>query len=275
MIPATSPDSAAWRTIPPLASAAQRDGFSRNGSDVHVWTRHLSYFGLMLDGEAQTAPRDLAGVVAEDGLTLRWIPGTDASGQMGNVTLYVNGEPYGEFGPTELSKAGCVRRRRRRNFGACAEGRAAGNVSPDRPATGRACARRQSLAEATAALGAASFTLGSVTETIEPTVPPRTVVRARGDPARARVEPDRHRRRAGRHRAADAACVLHRRLEADHPEEDDDVRRRIKVAEKPAQVTVTLRDAKQRRLHTWKLRVKAGANIVRLRLDRSGGPCTR
>ena len=33
-------------------------------------------------------------------------------------------------------------------------------------------------------------------------------------------------------------------------------------------MTVTLRNAKQRRLHTWKLRVKAGANIVRLRLPK-------
>ena len=32
------------------------------GSDVHVWTRHLTYFGLMLDDGAPTAPRDLAGV---------------------------------------------------------------------------------------------------------------------------------------------------------------------------------------------------------------------
>ena len=45
VIPATSPAGATWRTIPPLTSSAQRDGFSRNGSNVHVWTRHLSTSG--------------------------------------------------------------------------------------------------------------------------------------------------------------------------------------------------------------------------------------
>ena len=126
-------DGATWRTIPPLTSSAQRDGFSRNGSDVHVWTRHLSYFGLMLDGEVPTEPRDLGGVVAEDGLTLRWIPGSDASGQMGNVTLYVNGEPYGEFGPTEFeAKLGAFAAGDTRSF-TLAQKDAAGNVSRQTP----------------------------------------------------------------------------------------------------------------------------------------------
>lgn len=40
---------------------------------------------------------------------------------------------------------------------------------------------------------------------------------------------------------------------------------RIKVS-KPARVTATLRNAKSRRLHTWRLRVRAGANVIRLRL---------
>jgi hypothetical protein len=40
---------------------------------------------------------------------------------------------------------------------------------------------------------------------------------------------------------------------------------RIK-ASRPAQVTATLRDAKNRRLHTWRLGAGAGANMVRLRL---------
>ena len=180
VIPATSPDGAPGGRSRRWRRAAQRDGFSRNGSDVHVWTRHLSYFGLMLDGEAPTEPRDLAGVVADDGLTLRWIPGTDASGQIGNVTLYVNGEPYREFGPTEFERswarsppatraASRWRRRtrpatsaaRRRRFGRC-------RCSP----ASRSPRRR--------ALGAAWFTLGSVTETIEPTVPPGTVVEPAG-----------------------------------------------------------------------------------------------
>ena len=52
---------------------------------------------------APSAPRDLAGVVADDGLTLRWVPATDASGQLGNVTLYVNGESAPSEMPMNLS----------------------------------------------------------------------------------------------------------------------------------------------------------------------------
>ena len=40
---------------------------------------------------------------------------------------------------------------------------------------------------------------------------------------------------------------------------------RIRVSE-PAQLTAVLRNAKQQRLHTWRLRANAGATIVKLRL---------
>ena len=43
--------------------------------------------------------RHQAGVVADDGLTLRWIPGSDNSGELGHVHLYVNGESYGDLRP--------------------------------------------------------------------------------------------------------------------------------------------------------------------------------
>ena len=74
------------------------DGFHGNTAVVNVLTHHLTFFGLKLDDGPPTPPRHIAGVVAADGLTLRWIPGTDASGQLGNVILYVNGEPYRAFG---------------------------------------------------------------------------------------------------------------------------------------------------------------------------------
>ena len=40
---------------------------------------------------------------------------------------------------------------------------------------------------------------------------------------------------------------------------------RIKVS-RPASVTATLYTAKKQRLYTWRLKVKAGANVVKLRL---------
>ena len=179
-VPGHSPDAATWQAIPALTGplpASQRDGFTRSGSDVHVWTRHLTYFGLMLDDGAPTPPRDLAGVLADDGLTLRWIPGTDSSGQIGNVLLYVNGESYREFGPTEFeAKLGAFAAGDTRSF-TLAQKDAAGNVSPQTaPLRAVPPLAGKSLAEATAALGAAGFTVGSVREADVATVPPGTVV---------------------------------------------------------------------------------------------------
>ena len=139
-VPATRRTAAAWTTIPPIGgplAASQRDGFTRSGSDVHVWTRHLTYFGLLRDVGAPSAPRDLAGVVADDGLTLRWVPAIDASGQLGNVTLYVNGESYREFGPTEFeAKLGAFAAGDTRSF-TLAQRDAAGNMGPRRRRSGR------------------------------------------------------------------------------------------------------------------------------------------
>ena len=169
-VPAHSPDASNWRSIPPFGGslpASQRDGFTLSGSDVHVWTRHLTYFALLLDDEAPTAPRDLAGVLADDGLTLRWIPGTDSSGQIGNIVLYVNDEPYREFGPTEYeAKLGAFSAGDTRSF-TLVQKDAAGNVSP-RTAPLRAVPvlAGKTLAEATAALRAAGFTIGHVTDAV-------------------------------------------------------------------------------------------------------------
>jgi hypothetical protein len=72
--------------------AARPDGFHGTTAAVNVLTHHLTFFGLKVDDGPPTPPRHIAGVLAADGLTLRWIPGTDASGELGNVLFYVNGE---------------------------------------------------------------------------------------------------------------------------------------------------------------------------------------
>ena len=184
-IPGHSPDASTWQTIAPLSgplAASQRDGFTRSGSDVHVFTRHLTYFGLLLDDGAPTPPRDLAGVVADDGLTLRWIPGTDASGQLGNVVMFVNGEPYREFGPTEFeAKLGAFAAGDTRSF-TLVQKDAAGNVSAHTaPLRAVPRARRQvARTRRRAALGAAGFTVGTVRETTASSAPPGTVVEPAG-----------------------------------------------------------------------------------------------
>ena len=98
---------------------------------------------------------------------------------MGNVTLYVS-DPTASSGRRSSrrswarSPAGDTHPLRRRRT-------PAGNVSRRTPPL-RAVPvlAGKSLTEAATALGAASFTLGSVTETIEPTVPPGTVVEPAG-----------------------------------------------------------------------------------------------
>ena len=268
-IPGQSPDASTWQTIAPLSaplSASQREGFTRSGSGVHVWTRHLTYFGLMLDNGAPTAPRDLAGVVAGDGLTLRWIPGTDASGQIGNVLMFVNGEPYREFGPTEFeAKLGAFVAGDTRSF-TLVQRDAAGNVSGHTaPLRAVPTVAGKSLDEAIAALGAAGFTVGDVSETTITSAPPGTVVEPAGVRLALASSPINlvvSRGTTAPQTRLAFSVAGSKRIEL---KRSTTVAVRIKVS-KPAQVTATLQDAKRRRLHTWKLLVKAGANVVKLRL---------
>ena len=269
-LPATSQDGTTWRAVPMLQSASlpssQQDGWYRDGAGVHILTRHLTWYALSRDGEVPTEPRDLAGVLADDGLTLRWIPGTDSSGQIGNILLFVNGEFYREFGPTEFeAKLGPFAAGDTRSF-TLAQKDAAGNVSRQTaPLRAVPALAGKSLAEATAALGAAGFTVGTVTEAPNGIVAPGTVVQPAvitfalaSTPihlvvASATTAPQT---RLAFSVAGSKRIVL---------KKNTTIAVRIKVS-KPAQVTATLRDAKNRRLHTWNLRVKAGANVLRLRL---------
>jgi hypothetical protein len=270
VLPGVSANGTTWRTVAPLGGgslpAGQADGFSRAGSNVHVWTRHLTFFGLMLDGEAPTEPTGLAGVVADDGLTIRWIPGTDTSGQIGNVLLYVNGEGYREFGPTEFeAKLGAFAAGDTRSF-TLAQRDAAGNLSRQTaPLRAVPELAGKSLEAATAALGAAGFRVGSVRERADSTVPPGTVLEPTGirlalastavDLVVARGTPAPETRLA-------FSVAGSKRLTLS---KQTTIAVRINVS-KPATLTATLRDAKKRKLSSWNVRVKAGANVVKLRL---------
>ena len=268
-VPAYSPNGSVWTTIPPIGGplpAWQRDGFTRSGSDVHVWTRHLTYFGQLRDVGAPRAPLDLAGVVADDGLTLRWVPATDASGQLGNVTLYVNGESYREFGPTEFeAKLGPFVAGDTRTF-TLAQRDAAGNMGPQTTAL-RAVPTLVglTLADARTALAAAGFTVGTVGEATGTTAPPGTVVAPMRiqlalegtaiDLVLAGVGP------AAQTQLAFTVAGARRLVLG----QTTMLSARIEVS-KPAHVTAVLRDAKLRRLHAWTFSAKAGASVVKLRL---------
>ncbi len=205
--------------------ATEPDGFHGDTAAATVLTHHLTFFGLKVDDGPPTPPRHIAGVVASDGLTLRWIPGIDASGQLGNVLLYVNGERYRTFGHRQYeTKMGPFTPGDSRIF-TLVQLDAAGNRSAHSeelravpPVVG------MSLDQAVAALAAAGFQLGTVREQPVATVAPGTVVGPTATAPRSPVDQDRPRRLARVHRAADAARLLRRRLEDGHAAQADDDR---------------------------------------------------
>ena len=71
---------------------------------MHVLTRHLTMFGLIAASTTVSSiapPLDISGVVADDGLTVRWLPGIPTA-QISNFLLYVDGQRVRQFGQTEL-----------------------------------------------------------------------------------------------------------------------------------------------------------------------------
>ena len=252
-------------TLPPT----RPDGFHGNSAAVSVLTHHLTFFGLKVDDGPPTPPRHIAGVVAADGLTLRWIPGTDASGELGNVLLYVNGEHYRTFGPRQFeTKMGPFTPGDSRVF-TLVQLDAAGNRSAHGeelravpPLVGK------SLDQAVAALTAAGFQLGTVREQPVASVVPGTVV---GPVAPRHAE-----------LSTKIDLVVSRELIAPQAQlvftvagsktlalkKRTTIAARVKVS-KPATLTATLSSSAKQKLYTWKVRhLKAGANVVKLTLPK-------
>jgi methionine-rich copper-binding protein CopC len=174
-------ESGAWRDIPLLDTAgvlpaSWQDGYWRDHGAVHILTRHLSLFALVNSlGTMQLAPpRDFAGVVAADGLTLRWAPGMD---QLANYLLYVDGRSTRLFGPTEVEgKLGPISADMDRRYTLTETnfaGRESGHTTALRvvpPVVGL------TVAEAMKALAGRTFVLGKKIPVYAPQVPVGTVV---------------------------------------------------------------------------------------------------
>lgn len=96
-VPAYSQDEKVWTAIPALSApdlpAGQRDGYVRNADgSIDIYTRHATYFGLLSDTQAPTAPK-LTGRVSGRTLRLSW----SGAGDNIRVTGYVvsrNGVDY-------------------------------------------------------------------------------------------------------------------------------------------------------------------------------------
>jgi hypothetical protein len=268
VIPALSHNGTSWRSLPllggPSLPGGQQDGFYRDGSDVRVVTRHLTYFALLRDVEAPTPPRHIAGVVADDGLTLRWIPGEDNSGELGRVHLYVNGESYGMFDPTQFeTKLGAFAADDTRAF-TFVQYDAAGNVSESTPALRAVPALvGLGLEQARTALAARGFAVGEIRREVTRERAPGTVLRREGnalavdgakiDLVVAGAMPQT----ALAFQVTSAKrYVLGRRTT---------LKARVQVT-RPAAVVATLQSRTGKRLHTWRRTVRAGSSVVRLAL---------
>ena len=167
-VPATN-ENGVWRPIPLVPTAGSlppgwSDGYFSGAGGIHVLTTHLTQFTLLKDLFPPSPPRDVNGVVAGDGLTLRWAPGADPSGSISQIQLFVDGAWYQTFDATQYeTKMGPIAAGDPRTF-QFTETDTAGNLSAATtglralpPLAGR------TLAGATRALAAAGFAAGTVT----------------------------------------------------------------------------------------------------------------
>ncbi|MGH3045764.1 MAG: OmpL47-type beta-barrel domain-containing protein [Gaiellaceae bacterium] len=166
-VPATLEDGS-WRPIPRIASGETLpgswvDGFYRDGANVVVLTRHLSFFTLLEDVKAPTVPKGFKGSVTGGKLTLAWKGSTDASGIAGYL-VYADGSVVRTLGAGARSTSlGTFRTSDRRSFQVAAED-VAGNVSAkSRKLRVVPQVARLEFASAKKSLANRGFALGEVT----------------------------------------------------------------------------------------------------------------
>ena len=253
---------------------AQRDGFHGNPQNAHVLTRHLTFFGLLLDSEAPSAPRHIAGVVAsrrpDDPLDRRHR--YDGPARQDGALRQRRALPHLRLPPVR-DEDGAVHARRQPQVHARAvrrgrkpepavgdpPGRPAGRRQEPRPGGRRARRRR---------------------------LPARHRARAarRSGRARHRRRPDRTAGKQSCRRKID--LVVSRTFVAPQTQlvfsvaasktlalqKRTTIAARIKVS-RPATLTAMLSTAGKKRLYTWKVRhLKAGANVVKLTLAEADPP---
>ncbi len=167
LVPLYSQDGSNWVALSPTSGhalpAGRADAYFRDSSNkVHILTTHLTFFTLARDVAAPAASRSLVGVVAGDGLTLRWEPAADNVG-VTNYVLLIDGVFAQLFGgQTYEAKLGAFTAGDTRTFSI--QGRDAAGLYGPATATYRGVPSLTGLTleQATAALAARGFRLGSV-----------------------------------------------------------------------------------------------------------------
>ena len=272
VVPATL-ENGAWRAVPLVPTAGSlppswSDGYFDGSGSTHVLTTHLSEFTLLADRFPPSPPRDVVGVVAADGLTLRWVPGYDASGPIAHVQLYVDGVLTTSFDPTQFeTKLGAILAGDSRTF-SFTDTDAAGNLSA--MTTGlRAlpALAGHSLADATQALAASGFTPGTVAQ-VQSSAPSGTVlapagveVRPLGSAVDLTVS------------AGSGVSTAPFQIHALGPSTFRPTQRltipTTVVATEPATTSVVLLNSRGRRIAAWSRPLRTGLNHPRLRLPTS------
>jgi hypothetical protein len=273
-IPATY-QNGEWRLIPLISSTVlpdgQQDGYYRDATGVHVLTRHLTLFTLVRDVVLPSAPRDFAAVVGQDGLTLRWAPGFDQN-RIQNFVLYVDGQPYRYFGPTEFeTKLGAITSDDTRSF-AIAEINTAGiSSAPTTPLQAVPTVTGRSVDDATATLAARGFTVGKLVP-VTSNEPLGTVVGPAGVqllPAGSIVDLQVSSTSIPRQAQFVFQIAVQKRVRLTN--------RALSVrilATAPAKISATLDGVNYRRVQSWSFPATAGASVHTLHLAHKLQPGT-
>ncbi|MGH3105160.1 MAG: Ig-like domain-containing protein, partial [Gaiellaceae bacterium] len=269
VVPATF-EAGRWRPIPRVTAGSSlppglRDGFWRDEAGVHILTLHLSLFTLLGDIEPPDPPHSLEGVVGAGGLSLRWVPGKDNSGLVDAVTLYVNGERYASFQPAQRETSmGAFAADDTRVF-TWREVDLAGNVSAEtRRLRALPALVGKTLSEAQAALNDRGFAVGTVTE--QPSsAPPGTVIEPSGVTLAVEGTPVSLVVAAAGFTAQAKLAFKVVGTKTLDPRTRGYVAVRV-TSSRAAAVKATLTTGSGKRLATWRLKAKAGALIVKLRL---------
>ncbi len=273
LVPATF-QNGAWRPIPLVPTPGVllpgwSDGYYNGPGGFHILTMHLSEFTVLNDRYAPTPPRDVVGVVASDGLTFRWVPGSDPAGAIAQVQLYVDGTNTASFNKTQFeTKLGPILAGDPRTF-SFTETDTAGNMSAMTTAL-RAlpplAGRR--LDDATQALAASGFAAGTITE-VRSTAPAGTVVA----PADVEVLPLGSTVHLSVSAGSEQVFAVPFQLQplgpaVFRPTRGVTIHAAATVTE-PATTTIALVDVHGRRLATWRRALGAGVNHPLLRLPTS------
>jgi Bacterial Ig domain len=270
VLPATF-ESGAWRPLeflptPGSLPLGRSDGYFIGSDGIHILTTHLSQFTLLHDLFPPTPPTGFVGIVAADGLTLRWVPGIDQTGPAAQVQLYVDGVATANFDATQFeTKLGPIAAGDPRTF-TLTDTDHAGNTSVHTvglralpPLAGRA------IADATRALTASGFAAGTVTKQISD-APAGTVLA----PADVEVLPIGSAIdltvSAGPQPSALTPFTI-RALAPTHfrPAQHRTILTSIR-ATRAGTVTIALLDSHGARLASWRRPLRAGLNHPRLRL---------